>query len=408
MRSNGFERPFHLSQVGTWILLPTLLLQFLLFATPILPLAASIPCTIIVLVCGAATAFFTYKCCSIDPLDARLRRHLARQTGGTEGGPTCGESSPHNGGKEDDHELVKFCWVCGIDVHVSSMHCKFCNKCVENFDHHCHWLNTCVGRANYEWFFRLVGSVLSMELVRGGVLAGLVISFFIQYAGEMNGDSPGGTTLEHSNSWFSADVGLLVAIVNTIFLLVDMGCIVLLVQLFTFHIRLRRDSITTYTYIVNTQQKKRERGREKMDLERRRIAEIHLAEMQGNMVRAWRLKAAGCPHIGEAICRPCDPIRQEETDGDLQMQPQRIERMHNEVNNINNNHTSDGEGNDSPADTKTNGNDTDSSKNEGNDIHIVESDDQSIEVSPLHDAMERKSKSSSHSNGEQNVEFLST
>ena len=102
---------------------------------------------------------------------------------------------------------------------------------------------TCVGKANYNYFYWAVGSTLSLVFVRGGVLAGLVISFFIQYAREMNGGQ-GGTTLERSNNWLGADAGLAVASVNCVFLAVDMVCIVLLMQLFSFHIRLRREGIT--------------------------------------------------------------------------------------------------------------------------------------------------------------------
>lgn len=229
------------------MLLPLLLTQFLLFATPILPLAASIPCTIGVFICGGFTAYFSYWCCKINPIDGRLKCHLATQIGDAEGGnnDSGGENRQNNNNEEDD--VTKFCWVCGIDVHESSMHCKFCNKCVENFDHHCHWLNTCVGKANYNYFFWAVGSTLSMVIVRGGILAGLVVSFFIQYAQNMSGDGSVGGTLERSNSWFGAETGLAVALVNAVFLVVDMACVVLLVQLFSFHIKLRHEDITVST-----------------------------------------------------------------------------------------------------------------------------------------------------------------
>lgn len=32
---------------------------------------------------------------------------------------------------------MKHCWICDVTVSAQSMHCKFCNKCVANFDHHC-------------------------------------------------------------------------------------------------------------------------------------------------------------------------------------------------------------------------------------------------------------------------------
>ena len=151
----------------------------------------------------------------------------------------------------DDNGIIKFCWVCGIDVHESSMHCKFCNKCVENFDHHCHWLNTCVGKANYGYFFWAVGSTLALVTVRGCVLAGLVITFFVQYAQEEMNDAPRGTTVERFNNWFGADAGMIIAIVNTVFAAVDFVCVVLLLQLFLFHIRLRREGITvSYSYKI--------------------------------------------------------------------------------------------------------------------------------------------------------------
>lgn len=434
MRANGFQKPFNPMQIGTWILLPTLLIQFLLFASPILPLAASIPCTICVFICGAFTAYFSYWCCMIDPMDDRLRRHLARQNGVSDEG-NGNEESRSNEAREDD-DTTKFCWVCGIDVHESSMHCKFCNKCVKKFDHHCHWLNTCVGKANYNYFFWAVGSTLSMVIVRGGVLAGLVISFFIQYAREMNGGGSLGGTVERSNSWFGADAGLAVALVNAVFLIVDMVCIVLLVQLFSFHIQLRREGITTYTYIVNTQQRKRVSERKKMELERRRISAIAIADREGTLIKKWRLSAAGCPYVGEVICKPCDPLRWGENNGDQQMQQPRAGGIDNEENGVQN-HMVNGNGNVSSVDAESVGGRTDPLYrgvetadgevetnsvpfvNEANENHLGSDDQNGIEISALHAAMERRKiqqqedepdglTSSSHSNVEKKVEFLPT
>ncbi len=254
MRTNGFQRPLNATQIGTWVLLPVLLLQFLLFATPILPLAASIPCTIAIFACGAASAYFAYRCCAVDPVDERLRRHLSRQQQNN----TENNENEVNGTTEHCGEhAVKFCWVCSIDVHESSMHCKFCNKCVKKFDHHCHWLNTCIGEANYDSFFGAVGSTLAMEIARGGVLAGLVISFFVQYCAvprdmkDAGGGSISGTTVEQSDDeyWFGVS-GLIIALVNIVFLAVDTVCVVMLLQLFTFHVRLRREGLTVSTFFV--------------------------------------------------------------------------------------------------------------------------------------------------------------
>ena len=222
------------------------------------------------------------------------------------------------GGTATETTAPRFCWVCGIDVHEHSMHCKFCNKCVENFDHHCHWLNTCIGKANYNYFFWAVGSTLSMVIVRGGVLAGLVVSYFVQYANSRNESGSGGGTLDRSNDWFGAGAGIAVAIVNCVFLAVDAVCIVLLVQLFSFHIQLRREGITTYTFIVRDGQRKRDAGRAKMELERRRISAVQQAKREGKTIEQWRLRAAGCYPVGDVLCRPCDPLRRENRDSESQ------------------------------------------------------------------------------------------
>ncbi|KAL3811548.1 hypothetical protein ACHAXA_000586 [Cyclostephanos tholiformis] len=332
MRTNGFQRPFNSMQIGTWVLLPVLLIQFLLFATPVLPLAASIPCTISVVICGASTAYFTFWCCKIDPIDERLRCHLARQHQENDGANDT-DISCSNGDVQANDD-TKFCWICGIDVHESSMHCKFCNKCVVNFDHHCHWLNTCVGATNYNHFFLAVGATLSMVIVRGGVLAGLVISFFVQYTQVINGGESGGPAIDRFDDWFGANNGLVVALVNAIFLSVDIVCFVLLLQLFSFHVRLRHEGITTYTYIVRAGQKKREKMKNKMELHHRRIAAMRKAEREGKLIRKWRLSAAGCRYVGEIACLPCDPLKLDEISGSQDIQQSNSDGMDTEENGI--------------------------------------------------------------------------
>mmetsp|Transcript_5790 Transcript_5790/g.13195 ORF Transcript_5790/g.13195 Transcript_5790/m.13195 type:complete len:355 (+) Transcript_5790:340-1404(+) len=298
-RRNGLQPPYNPSQVGTWILLPILLLQFALFVSPILPLSAAIVCTLCVFVCGATAAYFAYKVCSIDPIDEKLRLHLQDNEGP-------GKSRQNGGPAENEEEGTKFCWIDGIDVYSNSMHCKFCNKCVSNFDHHCHWLNTCVGGKNYDYFFLTVGSTLSLVLSRGLSLSGLVIAYFVQYDHRKTGG-----IVERADKWFNADSGLIIMIVNGSFLLVDLGCIALLTQLFVFHIRLRREGITTYAYIIRDGQRKRDSARQKMEFERRRLAAIQQASADGNWIKKMRLQAAGLPHLGDGICFFCDPIRTE-------------------------------------------------------------------------------------------------
>ena len=100
--------------MGTWILLPTLLLQFALCASPILPLSAAIVCTLCVFVCGVTAAYFAYKVCLIDPIDEKLRLHLQDNEGS-------GESRPNGRPAENEEKGTKFCWIDGIDVYSNSM-----------------------------------------------------------------------------------------------------------------------------------------------------------------------------------------------------------------------------------------------------------------------------------------------
>lgn len=116
-RTNGLNPPYTPAQVATWVFLPLLCLEFLFFVTPLLPLAASIPCTIFFMASAFASVFYAYTAMKIDPADPRL----------------CTSVTTRN----NNSEATKQCWICDIQVGEKSMHCKFCNKCVDHFDHHC-------------------------------------------------------------------------------------------------------------------------------------------------------------------------------------------------------------------------------------------------------------------------------
>ena len=150
-RKNGFSPPFTAAQVSTWIALPLLIVEFLLLVAPVLPLAASIPCTIVFAVTAALSAYYAFMAQLIDPMDEYLAKSLKAEQNGepteTNGFGGC------LGGINDPAEPLKHCWLCETQVAEHAMHCKFCNKCVGNFDHHClckYLYNSFTGQRNLQ------------------------------------------------------------------------------------------------------------------------------------------------------------------------------------------------------------------------------------------------------------------
>ena len=134
-RKNGLEPPYTVTQMSTWVFLPSLVLEFLFFVSPLLPLAASVVCTCIFCGIAGASTFYGYVAMKIDPSDPRLfRNHHSQYDNNNNNNDN---TTNGRGGTEADQEETKQCWICDVQVGAKSMHCKFCNKCVDGFDHHC-------------------------------------------------------------------------------------------------------------------------------------------------------------------------------------------------------------------------------------------------------------------------------
>mmetsp|Transcript_10064 Transcript_10064/g.29248 ORF Transcript_10064/g.29248 Transcript_10064/m.29248 type:complete len:323 (-) Transcript_10064:34-1002(-) len=279
-RVNGLSRPYTPAQVSTWVFLPCLVVEFVFFVTPVLPLAASVPVTLVLVGLAALSAYLAYIAMKINPQDPRLD---ATSTEAVEEGPT------------------KQCWICDKQVGQKSMHCKYCNKCVDHFDHHCMWLNTCVGKANYPYFFRTMLAITFLLLVHGVTQIVLLVATLTKK----------GSTRDRTENWFgsSGDPTIALVVVWCIFLFFDLCAFSLIVQLLAFHLRLRKEGLTTYAYIVRDNQRRREKTKLDNELAAKRGQALQRAKDEGRSCYQCQLQWGGL--IRKACGTDvCDPLRE--------------------------------------------------------------------------------------------------
>jgi len=311
MRTNGFQSPHNAMQISTWILLPALILHFGLFVTPTLPIWLSIPLTVIFGALAIASIYYTYVTTKTDSMDERLYEHLSGQPHPN----VCKRQAKEKGRRaakeiaskkststaddthdedEDKEEEVKYCWVCQTEVHVHSMHCKYCDKCVSHFDHHCMWLNTCIGAENYGTFFK---SVWCITLLTSVHLLALIL-FYIGYFNKSWGVRERSDFLHEGSPEIVLGFNLAVGVF--VFAIVAM-----VVQLLMFHRGLKRDGMTTYQFIMQDSQEKRDKITFNARVRERRNLELSTNRLEGGgfwartHIQMGRMK----------VCRPCDPVR---------------------------------------------------------------------------------------------------
>lgn len=53
---------------------------------------------------------------------------------------------------DEELHLDYICINCENLRPENTMHCNYCNKCVQGFDHHCTFVNNCLGYKNHKYF----------------------------------------------------------------------------------------------------------------------------------------------------------------------------------------------------------------------------------------------------------------
>lgn len=238
-RINGFERPWDMLQMSTWVIYPLIITHYFSFLYFLIwdSVVAKVLLTVFFGLFTIISAIFVTLTCMIDPADEVL----------------CGAPVT---------EIQQiYCYLCETNVHPTSKHCRFCDKCVERFDHHCKWLNTCIGRKNYNHFLGIVLFVFLLTIESLGLsIAFMIESFtipdqFLHRVRVVNSFS------EFLGSNISIEALQSLLVVSTFILL---ALVLLIVQLGGFHLMLLWKGLTTYDFIILEQKKHRDRENEKL------------------------------------------------------------------------------------------------------------------------------------------------
>lgn len=146
-RRNGFTPPYSKAQISAWVAMAVSIMQFPLVVSPIMPLQASIPVTLVFFATVVGTIYYGILALAADPMDVHLEQHLqtSSEPNDARDKETPWRTKLYNACNNNTttellvvpDEPMKQCWICDIQVAEHSMHCKFCNKCVYHFDHHC-------------------------------------------------------------------------------------------------------------------------------------------------------------------------------------------------------------------------------------------------------------------------------
>ncbi|KAE9234341.1 hypothetical protein PF004_g9413 [Phytophthora fragariae] len=252
MRKNGWETPFHVLQLATWVVFPAVMALFFAFYTPILDKTPAIVLSVAYVAACLVTVVSVAVCTGTDPSDDCIMRPSTMAD--------ARDSRPDN---------RVYCNVCMKYVNNQSRHCRLCDKCVDVFDHHCKWLNNCVGKKNYKFF---LGSVVGASVFLAVQIAVGIYLVVELYTNE--DDVRGNSATSYGCSTEKDDVtGLCVdgqyrvslqtlRIIHIVLLAFLSPWLFMIGQLALFHFHLCMENITTYDYIVRQRKRKNAQDRQ--------------------------------------------------------------------------------------------------------------------------------------------------
>ena len=227
-RRNGWQAPFNRYQFAVWVIFPLIFIHYFAFIYALLrTLAAQVAVTVVFVLAFGVAVVAGVVCSTMDPADNYILSGAVDDVDATSA-----------------NERV-YCYLCEVNVGLTSKHCRYCDKCIVGFDHHCVWLNTCIGTKNYLWFFTAVTS--SALFCTTSTVLSLALLIDVCSAPARVAALP----------YFSSTIGVAgVQALLVLSLLAFAGWVAMIYQLWGFHVYLLWRGIGTYDFIVEQQQKK--------------------------------------------------------------------------------------------------------------------------------------------------------
>jgi DHHC palmitoyltransferase len=156
-------------------------------------------------------------------------------------------------------------------------------------------LNTCIGEANYKAFFRTMIYIFALEVSHFTIQLAMILDIFFD-----------GGTKRRADAWFSANASKAINVILIMFLAFNAVSIFMIGQLLWFHINLQRDHLTTYQFIVQDHQRRRERAHLEEILEGKRAMALAKARQENQPMYVLELTIGGsCRKMG---CPAFDPL----------------------------------------------------------------------------------------------------
>lgn len=258
-RRNGFQKPLNDLQIATWFLYPFILAGFYVLILPVLDFPYQIICGLIYFILHTISGISAYLVSALDPSDPHLAatdKYMSEVKGFDEaeiakvkasesykkGMEARKNSMTRSSGNGPAGGEVVHCYYCKTHVSRKSKHCKFCDKCVHVFDHHCKWLNNCVGSVNYKYFVSVVTFTLCFTSFHLALCAYSIWQYF-----DAEGESEKFRERVSSRLMMhELYIGLVI-----FYAAILVPIVVLIAQLFQFHLTLIYLNVTTYEYVSN-------------------------------------------------------------------------------------------------------------------------------------------------------------